>query len=89
MPCLQFMCLCTVPRLDWTGAVDALAMPDRESRAGEALGCFALRRNGGRIPLRLARIADPSLITAVAAGLIRPPGRVRPKATVFMTATIP
>ena len=46
------------------------------------------RRNIGRTALRLARIAEPLLISAVTDGLINPPGRARPSARVFMPTTI-
>jgi hypothetical protein len=69
-------------------AVDVRDTPEREMLASEAPGSSLLRRIRGRIPLRLATIADPLLITAVSQGLTRPLGRERPRATVFMTATI-
>lgn len=44
-------------------------------------------RKRGRIPLRLARMAEPLLIIAVITGLIKPPGRARARAAVFRAAT--
>src|SRR5215469_3823134 len=44
-------------------------------------------RRTGRIPLRLAKTAEPLLIKAVISGLTSPPGTARPRATVFIAAT--
>ena len=57
-------------------------------QSGDGGGRAHIRRRAGRMPLRLATIAEPLLIKAVTSGVINPPGNASASATVLSPATI-
>jgi hypothetical protein len=75
--------------LGFFGELAALAKPAAFAAHLRPWGDHRYRKRG-RIPLRLARMAEPLLIIAVATGLIKPPGRAnaRARAAVFRVATM-